>query len=181
MIASTVIVICLLVLPNSCKTENSKLQPVKARSFSDDDTFGNQSCPTWFVPSNDTLRPCVCGSTVGGTLVKCQEDQNQSLLLVGFCMTHNDSTGVTVVGSCPFNYHQVHIQQVYVNLRMLQSSTVLCVEDWIGLVNCVANVKIAWGQLYSPMIWNVWNACLLVTVGWYMYWLHLFQPLSSFS
>ena len=106
MIASTVITICVLVL--QCNSENSKLPLVKARSFSDDDTFGNQSCPTWFVPSNDTLRPCVCGSTVGGKLVKCQEDQNQSLLLVGFCMTHNDSTGVTVVGSCPFNYHHVH-------------------------------------------------------------------------
>ena len=116
MIASTVIMICLLVLPNSCNSENLKLPLVKARSFSDDDTFGNQSCPTWFVPSNDTLRPCVCGSTVGGIPVKCQEDQNQSLLLVGFCMTRNDSTGVTVVGSCPFYYNQVHIQQVNIKL-----------------------------------------------------------------
>ena len=82
-------------------------------SESDTRTFGNQTCPTWFVPSNNT---CKCGSTVGGTLVKCLENQNQSLLLAGFCMTYNDSTGVTVVGSCPFNYHPAVVQQVYIKL-----------------------------------------------------------------
>ena len=101
MFASSALVILLFIVPCNSLSE------------SDAWTFGNQTCPTWFVPSNNT---CKCGSTVGGTLVKCLENQNQSLLLAGFCMTYNDSTGVTVVGSCPFNYHPPVVQQVYIKL-----------------------------------------------------------------
>ena len=62
MIASTVIVICLLVLvlPNSCKTENSKLPLVKPRSFSDDDTFGQLWLPK--VSSSEKERGFTSGS-----------------------------------------------------------------------------------------------------------------------
>ena len=182
MIALTVIVICLMVFPNPCNSqnmENLKLT-VKPRSLSSDDASGNQSCPTWFVPSNGPSRPCVCGSTVGGILVKCQEDQNQSLLLVGFCMTRDNSTGVTVVGSCPFNYHQDHIQQVYVKLPkdVSQLNSFMC-----GGLNRTGQLCGKCEDGLGPSVFSYdlkCLECLPAGYGWLIYVLVAFVPTTLF-
>ena len=74
---------------------------------------------------------------------------------------------LTVVGICPINYHQVHIQQVYVSFPKMSKAQHFHV--WRTLSDG-SNVKMVVASCI--IIWNVWNACLLVTghsVIWLVY------------
>ena len=77
-----------------------------------------QQCPTWFIPEGNHTGDCKCGvqtffSTV---IVKCDETSNQSMLASYTCMTYNESTGVTIVGLCPYNSHKTDSQELYMKL-----------------------------------------------------------------
>ena len=78
----------------------------------------DQECPTWFIPQGNHKSECECGvqKILSRVVVKCDEHSNQSMLLLGFCMTYNESTDVTVVGSCPYNSHKADYEEQYVKL-----------------------------------------------------------------
>ena len=76
---------------------------------------GEQECPTWFVPRSNHTGDCKCGVQTFNS-VKCDEDSNQSMILLGNCMTYNESMDVTVVGGCPYNSHKTDYQELYVKL-----------------------------------------------------------------
>ena len=77
-----------------------------------------QECPTWFVPWGNQTGDCKCGVQTFFSLVavKCDEHTKQSMLLSDFCMTYNGSTGVTVVGGCPYNSHKAGYKEKYSKL-----------------------------------------------------------------
>ena len=64
-----------------------------------------QECPTWFVPQSNQTGDCKCGvrTFFSRVVVKCEEHSNQSMILSRYCMTYYESTGVTVIGGCPYN------------------------------------------------------------------------------
>ena len=75
-----------------------------------------QSCPTWYVEIKQSgVNRCVCGETLNGA-VRCNDTTQQSGLLVGFCMSYNDTVNDAVIGRCPFNYHYPDTQTFYVTL-----------------------------------------------------------------
>ena len=79
---------------------------------------GEPDCPTWFVPRSNQTGDCKCGAQTFFSLVvvKCDQDSNQSMILSSYCMTYNESTDVTVVGTCPYNSHKADYQEQYVKL-----------------------------------------------------------------
>ena len=71
-------------------------------------SLGDALCPPWFIPNNSsTGPPCVCSNTLK-EVVKCDEDAQESSLAVGYCMTHDNSSGSTVVGRCPYTVYSVY-------------------------------------------------------------------------
>ena len=79
---------------------------------------GERDCPTWFVSWSNQTGDCKCGVQKFSSLVvvKCDEYSDKTMLLSGYCMTHNESTDVTVVGSCPYNSHKTDYRELYVKL-----------------------------------------------------------------
>ena len=81
------------------------------------DDHSQKQCPTWFVSQSNHPGDCKCGDqSFSGRAVKCEEHSNQSMLCLSYCMTYNESTDVTVVGSCPYNSHKTDYQELYVKL-----------------------------------------------------------------
>ena len=62
------------------------------------------TCPTWFIPTNDTEGniTCECGSNLNGR-IRCNPATNSTQLLITNCMTYSNSSRLTVVGSCPYS------------------------------------------------------------------------------
>ena len=63
-----------------------------------------ERCPnTWFThpPNASSAANCSCGSGVGGR-VRCNDDTKQVSILLAYCMTYDNVSGETVLGSCPF-------------------------------------------------------------------------------
>ena len=64
-----------------------------------------QVCPTWFLPEethSGTGTMCKCGS-LPGHAVKCDPASNETWLDEWYCTTYDNATGMTLLGSCPFN------------------------------------------------------------------------------
>ena len=74
------------------------------------------SCPTWYreIKQNGVTR-CVCGATLTGMVV-CDDVAQESLLIVSFCMSYDDTINDTVAGSCSFNYHSPDAKLFYITL-----------------------------------------------------------------
>ena len=53
----------------------------------------------WFVWKNDS---CKCGRSLDG-IVTCQDDPVNVQLEPCYCMTVDNHTGETIVGSCPYS------------------------------------------------------------------------------
>ena len=58
-------------------------------------------CPPWFVPDNKSSTGCSCHSS--HMEVICGADF--PLLHLGYCMTYNNTTGITEYGPCPYIAH----------------------------------------------------------------------------
>ena len=79
-------------------------------------TVEEQSCPTWYRETEyNGVTKCVCGARLGIDVV-CNATAKETLILVGFCMTYDETFNDTVVGKCPFNSHPPDSQQLYVTL-----------------------------------------------------------------
>ena len=75
-----------------------------------------QSCPTWYRETKyNGVTRCVCGATLGIDVL-CNATAQETLIMVGFCMSYNETFNDTVVGNCPFNSHPPDSQQFYVTL-----------------------------------------------------------------
>ena len=75
-----------------------------------------QSCPTWYrAAKNNGVTRCVCDTTFEHAVV-CDEDTQQTLILVGYCMSYDDTINDTTIGKCPFNSHSPDTRVVYVTL-----------------------------------------------------------------
>ena len=57
-------------------------------------------CPPWFFPEADNGTECVCSSYTTMSDVKCSKDG--AFLRIGVCMTYNNITNVTEIGTCPY-------------------------------------------------------------------------------
>ena len=80
-------------------------------------TQREKECPTWFVPSN--TGDCECGAQTFpsfSSVVQCKQSSNQSMLLLAFCMTYNESTDETIIGGCPYNNNKADFEQLYIKL-----------------------------------------------------------------
>ena len=74
------------------------------------------SCPTWYrAAKNNGVTRCVCDATLEHAVV-CNENTQQTLIRLGYCMSFDDTINGLVVGRCPFNYHYPDTQIIYVIL-----------------------------------------------------------------
>ena len=84
----------------------------------------SHACPTWSHPISGNVSKssgrCECGSSLedqGETpIVTCHETTKQVTLHLGYCMTYNDSTGDTVVATCPYSYPRANTTGLYMYL-----------------------------------------------------------------
>ena len=75
-----------------------------------------QSCPTWYRKTkHNGVTRCVCGARLENN-VKCNDAAQETLILEGFCMSHDDAVNDTVIGRCPFSYHYPDAHTFYVTL-----------------------------------------------------------------
>ena len=81
-----------------------------------------EECPTWFQPVRSAIGTvsCECGSSLGG-IVRCIHRTNLTQLLSPYCMTasatYSNSSGMcTLVGKCPYNYHEADIRHRYASV-----------------------------------------------------------------
>ena len=76
-------------------------------------------CPPWFALQNtsgtDHCHSCACINSTD-TAVKCDQLAQRSYLLLGYCMTHDDSSGNTFLGRCPYFNLQKPIDHLYLEL-----------------------------------------------------------------
>ena len=75
-----------------------------------------QSCPTWYraVKYSGVTR-CVCDAIFEHGVV-CNEATQQTLIRAGYCMSYDYRINASVIGRCPFNYHNPDTQIVYITL-----------------------------------------------------------------
>ena len=83
------------------------------------------SCPPWFVLRNNSAErecsPCVCKKDFGDVVI-CDEDLQESYLLLGNCMTYNSSSSdeqesnALLFGACPYVYYSNIVNHRYLNL-----------------------------------------------------------------
>ena len=59
-------------------------------------------CPTWFT-CDTSQKSCSCGHQWKG-VIKCDNDRQISGVLDCYCVTYDDDTNSTYMGSCPYNY-----------------------------------------------------------------------------
>ena len=64
--------------------------------------LGEPACPyTWSRPAHNSSDMCTCGADVGG-IVQCDNDKREVGMLLSYCMTYDNTSNETVLGSCPF-------------------------------------------------------------------------------
>ena len=94
-----VVIVLVIVVPGrTCFSNNSNCTESVARS-------PPGACPTGFVPSHTIKDRCDCGVSFN-TAVKCYSSSNSSSLRGGYCMTYNETSKLTFVGSCPYGANQ---------------------------------------------------------------------------
>ena len=167
------------------------LQIVAAVSQSNSiQTIANaNSCPTWFVFSNNSDRkvcsPCVCRKPHGET-VTCDQLQQQSYLQMDNCMTYNsnyssvqESDGVSF-GSCPYVYYSNIVNRRYIALphNISDLNDIFCAPlNREGLLcrDCIDG--------FAPSVISVGYTCANCTennYGWMLYILSELVPATAF-
>ena len=96
-------------------------------SFTEQTIAQRDDCPPWFIPDNTSCTGCSCHQE--NAKVYCGRDF--PLLHFGFCMTYNNTTGVTAYGACPYIAHYSNI----VDYIQLPSNVSLLNEYMCGLLN----------------------------------------------
>ena len=85
------------ILASTCNPSTSSGLVRKLANCSDD-----SMCPTWFT-CDTSQKSCSCGRQWKGA-IKCVNDRKISGVHNGYCVTYDDNTNSTYMGSCPYNY-----------------------------------------------------------------------------
>ena len=104
----TVLVLIAIVSSIWCKHVNSSCDP----------DFHPEDCPPWFSCEkhfNNTVNCDCIDNTLGGA-IRCDQHALQSYLQVEYCMTYDNDSDITLVGSCPFEVKHKSLQQFYIPL-----------------------------------------------------------------
>ena len=115
----------------------------------------NQSrvCPTWFVPNFKIKDRCDCGPSFKRS-VKCYSNYNSSLR-TGFCMTYNETSKLTFVGSCPYSTNQIVTQFYPLCPDVLQLNQQMC-----GPLNRTGLLCSQCQQGLGPAVFSYKKECL---------------------
>ena len=89
--------------------------------YSNAQTITNvNKCPPWFVFSNISAErgssPCKCLEDFG-EVVTCDQNLQESYLLLHYCMTYNSSSSDAIsFGSCPYAHYSNIVKHKYIAL-----------------------------------------------------------------
>ena len=130
--------------------------------FSSCSSSDEQCCPTWFVKrSVDGTTRCECGYTSDDVI--CDDDKQQVLLSVWSCMTYDDSSNDTVLGTCPFNYHDPQVRHLYITLPndTSQLNSFMC-----GDLNRTGLLCSKCQKALGPAVLSYRHQCVKCLDGW---------------
>lgn len=138
-------------------------------------------CPTLFQPTEDG--GCMCSNTNGfiGSTTKCNQATNESKLLIGYCMSYNNSTGETFLGPCPYSaLHGLPVRETFVPLPCdpSEANEYICSQfNRTGLLcsHCMEGLGPA---VFSYELKCV--PCLDSRYGWLVYLLAAILPMTLF-
>ena len=139
----------------------------------------NSECPTWFTCNSSSI--CQCGNG-HNSAVACDEESLSSAVLDCYCVTYDEESKFTYLGSCFYNTddHR-HTGTVYKKLpttaEMLINSSVCAHFNRAGLLcgNCEDG--------YSPLVLSYNLSCVKCPDGhknWWKFILAGFVPLTLF-
>ena len=115
----------------------------------------NQSgvCPTWFVPNFDIKDRCDCGPSFESS-VKCYSNSDSGLR-PGFCMTYNETSKLTSVGSCPYSANQIITRFYSLPPDVLQLNEQIC-----GPLNRTGLLCSQCQQGLGPAVFSPYRECV---------------------
>ena len=172
--------ICILSIQNeAAASETSSIQTI-------------DNCPTWFVLSNNSASAggqcshCVCRNSSITDPVLCDQVQQQSYLLLGFCMTYNSSYSdksdpdAISFGGCPYVYYSNIVNHKYKALphNVSDLNDVFCAplnRDGLLCRDCIDG--------FGPSVVTFGYTCANCTensYGWILYILAEFVPATVF-
>ena len=149
-------------------------------------------CPTWFVFSNKSASDggcshCVCRKSVAHVDgVICDQMQQQSYLVLGKCMTYNDScsdeqeSNAISFGGCPYLYYSNIVTHRY---RALPHNTSDLNEFFCAPLNRAGLLCRDCIDGFGPSVVTTGYACANCTennYGWILYILSEFVPVTVF-
>ena len=143
---------------------------------SDDDL-----CPTWHV-LNSTSGTCSCQS-LRKWVIRCNQLTQKVNLARGFCMTFDNGTGTTDVGSCPYTqFDQQHEGLQKNGYIELPSHPLNLSEFMCGFWNREGYLCSKCKAGYGLTVANVFQKCIkckyLQGVGWLFYFMLQLIPLT---
>ena len=125
----------------------------------------------------------MCSNTNGfiGSTTKCNQATNESKLLIGYCMSYNNSTGETFLGPCPYSaLHGLPVRETFVPLPCdpSEANEYICSQfNRTGLLcsHCMEGLGPA---VFSYELKCV--PCLDSRYGWLVYLLAAILPMTLF-
>ena len=139
----------------------------------------DSECPTWFICNSSNI--CQCGNGHNSAVV-CDEESLSSAVLDSYCVTYDEGSRSTYLGSCFYRAdHHRHTETVYkelpTNAEMLINGSVCANFNRAGLLcgNCEDG--------YSPLVLSYNLSCVKCPDGnknWWKFILAGFVPLTFF-
>ena len=132
-------------------------------------------CPTWFTCTSQ--KNCHCGYWYDGEIM-CKEDHHTSYIFDCYCMTYDDDTQSTYLGSCFYNCHSsAKYSRLPDNPKQLINNSVCTEFHRAGLLcgDCEEG--------YSPLVLSYNLSCVKCPDGhknWWKFILFGFVPLTFF-
>ena len=148
----------------------------------DTNCTNDSTCPTWFTCNSH--KHCQCGSRDDGAIV-CDERKVMSAVLTCHCVTYDEGTGFSFVGSCiytcddytPGKAINPEYHQLPKNPKMLINSSICTKFHRTGLLCGVCEPG------YSPLVLSYNLSCVRCPDGhknWWKFVLAGFLPLTFF-
>ena len=139
-----------------------------------------QACPTWFTQCPNSTA-CVCGQQFNSEnfkLVDCNQFLNKTMLLPGYCMTHNESDDNEYIGICPYNTKSSSF-----NYSVVPSDVSKLNEEMCGPLNRTGLLCSECQDGLGPAVFSFTRECkecLEYPYGWILFFVRLTVPLTLF-
>ena len=91
-------------------------------SFTEQTTAQQDDCPPWFIPDNTSITGYSCHHQYTDAKFYCSPDYLN--LHFGYCMTYNDTSGVTAYGPCPY----IGTTATWLSIPSTFSCQVMCLD-----------------------------------------------------